>query len=429
VRDKEAKIMMNWCVRCLVLLIPWVAIAQQSPPAITVEQAVQTALEKNLGLLAEKYNLDVAETRILTARLRPNPVLTLSGMLPDSGIYNNTISPRDGAIKADFLLERGGKREKRIDLAQRAKSVVQLQLMNTVRTIILDVENACVDLMAAKASLALAQENLHNFQSLVEINQVRVQAGDLAKVDLIRSQIAALQFKNAVIQSESKLKQAGSRLQSLMGYKVYQPSLDLAGEFPRDSLMMPLGELQSLALEKRPDLMASRRDLERSQADLELQIAQGKVDFTLTPEYHRQHANMGENGTISGNLLALSVSTPLPFSNRNQGEIERARKEHLQLGARIQAQENDIRAEVQAAFLQQQSASRQLESMEKEMLSQARQVREITDYSYRQGEASLIELLDAQRAFNETMQSFNEARADYARSLYLLEAVTGNSLK
>ena len=69
-----------------------------------------------------------------------------------------------------------------------------------------------------------------------------------------------------------------------------------------------------------------------------------------------------------------------------------------------------------------------LAGIEKQMLGEARDVREVTDYSYRRGEATLLELLDAQRTFNETMQAFNEARAEHARSLYLLEAVSGKAV-
>ena len=62
------------------------------------------------------------------------------------------------------------------------------------------------------------------------------------------------------------------------------------------------------------------------------------------------------------------------------------------------------------------------------MLSEAREVRQVTEYSYRRGEASLLEFLDATRAFNETMQAYNDARADYARSLYLLDSVSGKAV-
>ena len=60
------------------------------------------------------------------------------------------------------------------------------------------------------------------------------------------------------------------------------------------------------------------------------------------------------------------------------------------------------------------------------MLSRAKNVRQTTEYSYRRGEATLIEFLDAQRAFNEIMQSYNEVRSRYARSLYLIDSVTAS---
>src|SRR5574341_1505931 len=92
--------------------------AQSAPPnQVTVEQAVQEALEKNLGLLAERYNLNIADARIITARLRPNPVLGLSTALPDHAIFHSGTSPYAELAHLDFVFERGGKREQRIAVA------------------------------------------------------------------------------------------------------------------------------------------------------------------------------------------------------------------------------------------------------------------------------------------------------------------------
>ena len=59
------------------------------------------------------------------------------------------------------------------------------------------------------------------------------------------------------------------------------------------------------------------------------------------------------------------------------------------------------------------------------MLAKARRVRGAPEYSYKRGEASLIEYLDAQRAFNDAIQTWNEARANYSRSLYLIDTISG----
>src|SRR5215813_9321320 len=132
---------------------------------LTIDQADSEALERNLGLLAERYNLTIADARIVTAQLRPNPVLTLDGDHLDllgTGFNNQTNNggPVEYAVRTDFILARGGKRQARIAVAEGNLAVARLLLSNTVRGIVLDVQSAFVDLQAAKDSLALAQENL-----------------------------------------------------------------------------------------------------------------------------------------------------------------------------------------------------------------------------------------------------------------------------
>jgi cobalt-zinc-cadmium efflux system outer membrane protein len=334
----------------------------------------------------------------------------------------NAAGPTEFNFRMDFVLERGGKRERRVEVAQTAREVAQFQLLNATRLVILDVQGAFVDVLLAKESLALAQENLKAFNSIVQINSVRVQAGDLAKVELIRSRVAALQFQNSVRQAESRLRVARYRLQTLMGRLTPSPSFDVAGDLRRDALATTLERLQEQALQLRPDVQAVTRDQARSLADLRLQLAQGKVDYTIGTEFHRQFYN----GTGSG--LGIFFSAPLPVFNRNQGEIERARREQEQLQARMRALQADVRNEVRNAWVQYSTSRELLDSIERDMLAQAREVRVVTEYSYRRGEASFVEFLDAQRAFNDTMQSYNEARAEYARSLYLIDSISGKAV-
>jgi cobalt-zinc-cadmium efflux system outer membrane protein len=285
----------------------------------------------------------------------------------------------------------------------------------------MDVESAFVDVQLAKENLSLARDNLRAFQEIVDINSARVRAGDLATVELLRSRVAALAFQNAVRQAELRLRIARTRLQRLMGRRLVSETFDISGDLRRDPSTVGLPELQQQAMRLRPDLNALQREQARTLADLRLQIAQGKVDFTVGTEYHRQY------GYVQGNSMGFFFSAPLPVFNRNQGEIERARREQQQIQARIRALEADIQTEVENAYQQYVTARDLLESIERDMLAQARDVRQITEYSYKRGEASLVELLDAQRAFNDTVQSYNEARAEFARNLYLIDAVAGRA--
>ncbi len=412
------------------LMLEGVLIAQSTPlPTVTMGQAVQEALEKNLGLLAEKYNLSIAEARIVTARLRPNPVFSFGadyqdwlgeGFTPTKGV-----GPAEVNFRTDFLLERGGKRKSRIEVAEGARGVAELQLLNSTRTLLLDVENGFIEVILAKESLTLARENLKSFQEIVTINSARVNAGDLAQVELVRSRVAALQFQNAVLQGESRMRTARTRLQTLMGRAVPSLEFDVTGEFRRSDVPVVLTDLRELALERRPDLQALVRDQARSLADIRQQEALGKVDFTVGAQVHRQY---GSGVQSPGNALGIFFSMPVPIFNRNQGEIQRARQEQCQIDARIQAVRAEILNEVENAYQQFQTSKDLLAGIETGMLQEARQVRETTEYSYRRGEASFVELLDAQRAFNDTTQSYNEARSEFARSLYLIDSITGKGV-
>src|SRR6266481_9641756 len=183
---------------------------------LTLEKAIQEALEKNLSLLAERMNVSVADARIIQASLKPNPVLTYGQDYQDvfrTGLTaENSAGPPEFNVRTDFLFERGGKREKRVEVAKQARSVAELNLLNTIRQLFLDVQSAYVDVLAAQDSVQLAQENLKALNSIVDINSIRVKAGDLAAVELIRSRVAALQFETAVKQAQLKLVTAQNRL-------------------------------------------------------------------------------------------------------------------------------------------------------------------------------------------------------------------------
>ncbi len=408
----------------LILACAGTVLAAQQAPTLTVEDAVREALAGNLDLAAARFNISVARAREITASLRPNPVMTLSGDHLDLlGTGYNTVNnggPNEYAARTDFILERGGKRASRIALAGAERTTAELNFQDSLRRLVFDVQSAFVDIQWAKENLALAQDSLRSLNGIVEVNQVRVRAGDLAGVELDRSQVAAMQYQTAVRQAELQLQQAKTRLHLLLGRVGLPADFDVAGPIRRDEGSLPLlDEIRSRAQAQRPDLLAARQTQARNQADLRLQLAYGKIDYTAGVEYRRQQA-----ASSYGNSLGFFLSMPLPVFNRNQGEIARAERESNQAAALIRAASARVDSEVSATWQQYTNSRGLLEDIEKRTLTKARDVRQITEYSYRRGEASLIEFLDAQRAFNEVMQSYAAARANYARSLYLIDSVS-----
>ncbi len=411
-------------VKQKILSIVFAAAAIASGQTVNLDQAIQEALAKNLTLAAEKLNVGVAEAREITARLKPNPVLTVSGqslnLLGADYSPNTPLGPNQLNIHTDFPIERGHKREERIAVAKQEKSLVELGVREVMRQVIASVQSAFVDVQQAKESLKLAQENLKSLDSVVAINEARLKSGDLAQVELDRSRVAALQYRAAALQAGLQLDQARTQLQQIMGRRQKLPDFDVAAEARSGPVAESPEQLIRIALTRRPDYLADQQTQARSRADLRLQLANGKVDYTIGTEYTRQSA-----WGISGNSLGLYFSVPLRIFNKNQGEIARAQREILLAGARAEALESAIQTEVERAYRQYTVSRQLLISVEADMITKAKSVRDTTDYSYRRGEASLVEFLDAQRAFNDAMQTVNDARANYSRSLYLIDTVSG----
>ena len=262
------------------------------------------------------------------------------------------------------------------------------------------------------------------FRQTVQVNTSRVRSGDLAEVELIRTQVAELQFENTVAQARLKVDIGRSKLQVLLGRRKVDKLPDATGELRRDEVAVTVDDLRERAFRSRPDYLALQRDVARSQAELRLQLAQGKVDYTVGTEYRRQQGLAG-----TGNSLGIFFSSSVPVFNRNQGEIERARQEQSQAEARIRAIQATIENDVETAYLQYRTARESLRRVEETMLAKATDVRQITDRAYRRGGATFLDFLDAQRAYNDTVQLRNTALAEFARSLYTIDAATGISVE
>jgi len=292
-------------------------------------------------------------------------------------------------------------------------------LAEAIRGLRVNVVNGCVDLIQAKANLALAREILKTYEDLFRINEARVNAGSVSPLELVRSRVAMLQFRGQVQRAQLGVTRARTRLQGLLGPQALGQPIDIVGELkvPLAPATMPLEKLHELAIESRPELQTVRLTQMRNAADLKLQLANGKVDLTYGTEYRRQR---GVNGT--SNSMGIFLSVPLAVNNKNQGEIARVQAEQRLYARQLEALAANAKNEVTGAYEAFVSARELVESIERDLLDSAKKARDTADYVYRAGASSLLELLDAQRALNDSMQSYQEALGDYRRSVVSLNA-------
>lgn len=391
---------------------------------LTVQAAVAEALARNPDLLAARAGVTMAGADLVIARQRANPVLGLGAdhldLLGTGFNDENGAGPPEYSARIDVLLERGGKRARRIETAREGQAIADADLLDATRTLTLAVQQTFVDLQLAQEDNGLARENAAALDEVVTLDEARVRSGDLAEVELLRGRIAALQAWQAVRAAELEVQSQRRQLARLMGRGASGAAFEIEPFVPPAARHGPVDDLRARALQHRPDLGAMRRALARAQAETRLRIAQGRIDLTLGAEYRRQQGLAGR-----GNSLGLFASVPLPLFDRNQGGVARARGEAQQVEARLRRLEQDVVAEVDLAAAQADAALAARTMVEGRMVEEARAVRETTDYTYRRGEVTMMVFLDAQRAFNETMQARNEARAEYARSFFLLRAAVG----
>ncbi|MEP7307863.1 MAG: TolC family protein [Acidobacteriota bacterium] len=392
--------------------------AQPSFRTLTVEEAVNEAVQKNLALLAEQANLSIAEALTVTARLRPNPVLSGSAdsldLLGTGFDEGNQAGPPQYAVRIDVPVERGRKREFRTEVADYARRVAQARLADTLRRLKLDVTLASVDVLEAKAKLQLAQDNLQTLERLVQLNERRLTSGAIAPLEVARSRVAMLQYRGNAKIAQLALTEARLKLAPLLGRKPDESPVDIDDQLGTTPAAVgpDLAALELAARSARPDLVALHHDQARTRADLRLQVAEGKVDYTVGAEYRREQ---GVNG--KGNMLGVFVSVPLPIFNRNQGEIARATAEHEKANRSLAAVETDIAGEVASAYEEFQSSRELLIEIERDLLTPTKEVRDGTTYVYQAGATSLLDVLDGQRAYNDTMDTYFSAQAAYRRAL------------
>jgi cobalt-zinc-cadmium efflux system outer membrane protein len=392
--------------------------AQTTFRTLTVEQAVNEAAQRNLTLLAEQAGLSAAAASLVTAALRPNPVLSGSAdgldLLGTGFNEINNAGPPQYAVRVDVPFERANKRQFRMDVAGYATQVATARVADVLRRLKLDVRLGSIDVLEAKAKLELAQDNLKTLEQLVQLNERRLTSGAIPPLEVTRARVAMLQYRGSVRLARLALSEARLRLLPLLGRKPGDQPVDIddqLGVAPA-STSLSVTALQQAARSARPDLLALQTEQARTQADLRLQLAQGKVDYTLGAEYRRQQ---GVNGR--GNLLGLFASVPLPVFNRNQGEIVRAEAEQEKSRRSLAAVEADVASEVATAYEEFESARELLAEIERDLLKPTMEVRSGTTYVYRAGATSLLDVLDAQRAFNDTMETYYSAQATYRRAL------------
>ena len=421
IQSAGAALMAGIAVTCALLARPAFGQAPSGPLKITLEEAIQLALQHNHSLLAARTTVQQNQAQEITANLHPNPTLFadweyLPLFSPGSFSENYLHDLTEVDIGLSYLFERGNKRQHRLEAAKDATAVTRSQVVDNERTLGFQVASLFINVQLAESTLEVAQENLKSFQSSVDLSQTRYKSGATSENDYLKIQLQLLQFQTDVQQAQLSQVQALSDLRQQLGYESVSADYDVAGSFEYQPLPTTLAALQMKAMDLRPDLRAARQSVTAASSQHALAKANAKQDFTLSATY--SHVN----GLSASNI---AVSVPLPIFDRNQGEIARthyaiSQAQHQQLAASGQ-----VMTDVKDAYEGLQTNDQVLQRYRSGYLDIAKKNRDISEYAYRRGAASLLDFLDAERSYRTTQLAYRQTLAAYLTALEQVRQAVG----
>jgi cobalt-zinc-cadmium efflux system outer membrane protein len=407
-------------------LLPATVFAQS---AFTWQQIKDRFEAANPTLKAAQINIDESRAAEITAYLRPNPDLsgTIDQINPFATIASATgasvYRPFTNALpygSISYLHERANKRELRRDQARETTTVAESTYLDQERGLVFNLRSAFVQTLQAKAVLQNAKENLDYWDRELDVNRTRFKAGDLAQVDLNRLELQRVQFESDFETAMVNLRTAKIQLLMLLNERTPIEKFDVAGPFDFTDELRPLEEFRNIALEARPDLKAAVQSVELAKITHQLAIAYGSTDPTFT-------VDLARNPPIPA-YFGVSVSIPLRIFDRNQGEkarteIDIGRNERLR-----DANEALVFSDVDSAYWTLIQNLNLLRPYKNKYLPLAIDVRDRTSFSFRNGGASLLDFLDAEKSYRDTQLAYLNLIGSYLTAAAQMNMATGREV-
>ena len=415
----------GWAVAVGLAAIPGFLGAQQ---ALTWEQVKAKFEAANPALKADALGVDEARAQEVTAYLRPNPTFNLSAdgtqIAPDNGVWQ----PLKGTYvvpTVSYLHERDRKRELRLQSAQVGTRIAASQHDDLKRTLEFTLHTAFINTLQAKAILELARADLDYYDHIIQISRDRFRAGDIAQVDLDRIELLRVQYETEIQSASVNLRTAKIQLLQLLNDRTPVEKFDVEGPFDFSESLKPLDDFRQAALDARPDLQAALEAIQQSETNHKLAIANGSTDPTFSGWYTYNSSNNNPNGTQT---LGAGVNIPLRIFDRNQGEKQRTLIDIDKSKQASEATRAQVFSDVDSAYAQVESSLALLKPYKAKYKTQATRVRDTVTYSYQQGGASLIDMLNAQSDYRMVQLAYLQLIGSYLNAAGQLNLAVGREV-
>jgi len=380
-------------------------IAQQS---ITFVKYLQEVASNNLEYLAEQYNVRIADAETAIQRIFPDPELYLE------------------AMDESFLVELGytlelGKRTNRINLAKTNSEIEALNLEWFFNELRQESAEAYLDAILQRELLDVKRNSYEYMAKLAEYDSLRHKAGEISEHDARQTLLEAATLRNEVYRQEGEYKSAIIILNKYMGNssgELFNPS----GSWDNINKYYNLDKLITHGIKHRIDLLMANKGIDVAQQKIRMVKAERRPNISLMVGYERDWSGPFP---VRRDMLKAGIAIPLKLSNLNKGAVRQSK--HILNQNEMQAKNTALRVqtEISQAYFRYESLSKQVEQYNGELLNEARTLLDGTTFHYKRGETNILEVLVAQRTYNEVMEAYLESTKEYASALITLQKSAG----
>ena len=382
---------------------------------LTLPQAVERALANYPALQIQQYSIEQAQGLKTTAGLFPNPVITLYRedlSLNGQGGGETTVF---AGLPLNFLWARWSK----VAAASAQVDAEQMMLADVRRLIKFKVQKAFAETHFAVQNYQAWQKAANVFRKAAEASRFRFADGDMAGYEHQRITVEYLRYQKAEAEAKVQLNNSQRQLAFFLNPDQSEALIKTSAAFPSYLPDISEEKLLTQSMETRPDLQAAAATLRGKQAALTANKWGRLPQIVASVGYKKQVDDF--KGAV------VQVNFGFPLFNRNQGNVRSASAALSQQTLATELLEKRVELEVRQAYETYQLYHQQVEQFLDQSVPPPEQLLEIAQFSYSEGEMSLLELLDGVRAYSESFQARNDLLLKYQLSIFELEKATATS--
>ena len=394
---------------------------------LTLHEAEELFIKNNIQLIAQKYSIDSAKANIITAKLFDNPQFSIATGLynnTDHRFFDNTDNSREISMQYSQLIKTAGKRNKAIQLAKTGVLLSEYQFSDLIRTLSYTLRNDFYNIYYLQQTQKVYDIEINSLHTTDTAYATQLQKGNVSNIDLVRIQSQEYTLQAELVALQNNIDDIQSEFKLLLRAKatVYiVPDAENMLEDKQSVLDIPYQALVDSAYQNRFDLKIARTTVDMNRQNLALQKAMAVPDLNIDLAYDRY-------GSYIPDYNSIGIDFPLPFFNRNQGNIKQAKVGILSSQVQLEGVQDAVESQVANSYAGALRAEKLLRSFDPKFEGNINHLISEVTKNFHAHNISLLEFTDFYDSYKQNVVQLNNLRFSRLSQLEQLNYTTGTRI-